>query len=141
MKRTLSLIVSVVCLVTVFAQAADLSPIPFRVTSQKFKSGDRIVIREVLATSPRLKVGDTVIVRGEYHLESKSEAALGFFLTTNGPSGATRTAPEQRAVAHAGTGSFELKHVIPAEGRLHVSFYPRPSGSSFGGVYFGPVSR
>lgn len=143
MKRILHfhLILSVVCLATVVAYAADPSPILFRITSQQFETGDRIVIQEVLATSPTLKVGDTVIVRGEYRLESRSEAALGLFLTSKGPSGPTRTAPEQRAVIRAGAGSFELKHVVPAEGRLHVSFYPRPSGSSFGGVYLGPVVR
>jgi hypothetical protein len=40
-----------------------------------------------------------------------------------------------KAIA-AGTGTFELEHVVAADGSLHVSFYPNPRGSSFGGVYF-----
>jgi len=79
------------------------------------------------------------VVRGKYHLQSRSQAALGFFLTTNGPSGATPISPEQRSEIAAGNGVFELRHVVPAEGRLHVSFYPLPKGSAFGGVYFGPA--
>lgn len=121
--------------------AADLLSVGFRITSQQFEPGDSIIIEEVLATSPQMKIGDTVIVRGKYHLQSKPKAALGFFLTTMGPSGSTRVEPYQRRNLDVASGSFELKHVVPAEGRLHVSFYPRPGGSSFGGVYFGPVSQ
>lgn len=126
-------------LVASASYAADLLPVGFRITSQEFEPGDSIIIEEVLATSPQMKVGDTVIVRGKYHLQSKLKATLGFFLTTKGPSGSTRVEPYQRQNVDGASGSFELKHVVPAEGRLHVSFYPRPSGSSFGGVYFGPA--
>ena len=139
MKCTLPLLLSIFAFATLVSRGATPSPIVFEITSQQFEPGDRIVIKEVWATSPRLRVGDTVIVRGQYRLQSRAEAALGFFLTTNGPSGSTRVSPEQRAVVGAGSGTFELKHVVPSEGRLHVSFYPRPSGSSFGGVYFGPA--
>ncbi|MEO5959937.1 MAG: hypothetical protein ABIR80_12545, partial [Opitutaceae bacterium] len=114
--------------------AADPIAVPFKVTSQQFESGDSIVIQEVIATSPRLKVGDTVVVRGQYQLHSKPKAALGFFLTSKGPSGPGPISPKQQLAIEEGAGSFELVHVVPAEGYLHVSFYPRPSGSSFGGV-------
>ena len=134
MKRTLHLLLSVLSFTTLIAYAVTPSPIVFQITSQQFEPGDSILIQEVLATSPALRVGDTVIVRGQYHLKSRAEASLGFFLTTKGPSGSTRVSPEQRALIRAGSGTFELKHVVPSEGRLHVSFYPRPSGSSFGGV-------
>jgi hypothetical protein len=139
MKRTLHLLLSVLGFTTLIAYAVTPSPIVFQITSQQFEPGDSIIIQEVLATSPALRVGDTIIVRGQYHLTSRAEASLGFFLTTKGPSGSTRVSSEQRAVIRAGSGTFELKHVVPSEGRLHVSFYPRPSGSSFGGVYFGPA--
>jgi len=140
MKRTLLLLLPVVGFATLIAYAVTPSPIAFQITSQQFEPGDSIAIQEVLATSPALKIGDTVIVRGQYRLKSKSEASLGFFLTTRERSGSTRVSPEQRAQISAGSGTFELKHVVPSEGRLHVSFYPRPSGSSFGGVYFGPAA-
>ena len=128
-------------LVASVSDAADLLPVGFRITSQDFEPGDSIIIEEVLATSPQMKVGDTIIVRGKYHLESKLKATLGFFLTTKEPSGATQVEPYQRQNVDEASGSFELKHVVPAEGRLHVSFYPRLGGSSFGGVYFGPAPR
>jgi hypothetical protein len=128
-------------LVASVSHAAELLPVGYRITSQKFDPGDSIIIEEILATSPQMKVGDTVIVRGKYRLQSRPKAALGFYLTTKGPSGPTRVQPYQRQNVDDLSGSFELKHVVPAEGRLHVSFYPRPSGSSFGGVYFGPASH
>jgi hypothetical protein len=138
MKPRLLLFAGSVLLASV-GGAADLRPVAFQITSQQFEPGDSITIQEVVASSPEWKVGDTVIVRGRYQLSSKPNASLGFFLTTKGPSGATRVAPHQRQKIEAGSGTFELKHVIPGEGYLHVSFYPQPSGSSFGGVYFGPV--
>jgi hypothetical protein len=128
------------CFIMMAGHAAEPSVIPFKVTSQQFEPGDSIVIQEVLATSPQLKVGDTVVVRGQYRLHSRSRAALGFFLTNKGPSEPGPISPEQQLVIEEGSGSFELKHVVPAEGYLHVSFYPRPSGSAFGGVYFGPAA-
>ncbi|MES2596810.1 MAG: hypothetical protein V4662_15815 [Verrucomicrobiota bacterium] len=116
--------------------AVDLGAVAFRMTNPKFESGDSITIREVTASSPDLKVGDTVIVRGSYRLQSRPNASLGFSLTSIGPSAATVVAPHQRQKIEAGSGTFELKHVIPADGMLHVSFYPQTGGSSFGGVYF-----
>lgn len=116
--------------------AADLDPIAFRMTNPKFEPGDSITIREVTASSPDLKVGDTVIVRGSFRLQSRPTASLGLSLTTIGPSAATVVAAHQRQKIEAGSGIFELKHVIPADGMLHVSFYPQTGGPSFGGVYF-----
>lgn len=133
---------SAVCLTAVVCFAAPaLREVPFTITSQQFEPGDSLVIQQVVATSPHLKVGDTVVVRGRYRLESRSEAMLGFFLTTNGPSDPTPVSPQQRATIAAGEGTFELQHVVPAEGRLHVSFYGAPSGASFGEVYFGPATQ
>jgi hypothetical protein len=74
-------------------------------------------------------------------IHSKQQAALGFFLTSKGPSGPGPISPKQQLAIKEGAGSFELMHVVPAEGYLHVSFYPRPNGSSFGGGYFGPATR
>src|SRR5688500_11437234 len=104
-------------------RAADLSPISFQITNQQFEPGDSITIEEVIASSPKLEVGDTVIVRGRYRLKSKPNGTLGFFLSTKGPSPATPVAPYQRQRIEAGSGTFELRHVIPTRGNLHVSFY------------------
>jgi hypothetical protein len=140
MKRRFLLLLAGMSFIAPFGWAADLSAIPFQVTSQQFEPGDAIVIQAVIASSPQLKVGDTVVVRGQYRLHSAAQAALGFFLTSKGPSGPTPVSPQQQLAIAAGSGSFELRHVVPAEGELHVSFYPRPNGSSFGGVYFGPAA-
>lgn len=45
--------------------------------------------------------------------------------------------PEQTMTVARGSGSFRLVKTMQHDGHLHVSFYPVPSGSSFGGVYFG----
>ena len=136
MKSRFSLfLVGILCLRLV-GHAADLSVIPFEVVRPQFEAGDSIVIQEVRATSPQLKIGDTVVVRGQYRLQSKPKAKVGLHLTSRGPSGPTRVLPEQQVEIAAGSGSFELKHVVAKAGDLHVSFYPVPSGSSFGGVYF-----
>ena len=111
--------------------------VPFAVSSQRFAEGDLIVIREVVTTSGDLRMGDKVVVRGDYQLASHPKAALCLFITTRGPSGGTPVSPKQRVEVAVGRGSFELQHEIQYAGALHVSFYPVPSGSSFGGVYFG----
>lgn len=135
--KKLSLLLSGICFAALVGYAAtDLREIHFKITSQQFDAGDSIVIEQVLATSPELKIGDTVLVRGRYTLQSRPRAALGFFLTTNGPSEPTPISPKQMQAIAAGTGTFELEHVVAADGSLHVSFYPSPRGSSFGGVYF-----
>jgi hypothetical protein len=131
-----------VCIAALMCHAAPaLREVPFKIMSQQFEAGDSIVLQQILAASPSFKVGDNVVVRGRYRLASHSKAMLGFFLTTIGPSGATPISPKQRANILAGEGTFELELVVPSEGRLHVSFYGGPRGSSFGEVYFGPASR
>ena len=141
MKNTI-IGLSGLCLAALVGCAASaVRNIPFKITSQQFEAGDSIIIERVVATSPEFKVGDTIVVHGRYHLGSRTRAKLGFFLTTFGRSEPTPIAPRQQAEIVAGDGAFELEHVVPAEGRLHVSFYEAPHGSSFGGVYFGPASR
>ena len=111
--------------------------VPLAVSSQRFMDGDSIVIHEVLSTSGDFRNGDKLVVRGEYQLASHPKAALCLFITTRGPSGGTPVSPRKKVEIVAGRGSFELQHEIQYAGALHVSFYPLPSGSSFGGVYFG----
>ena len=111
--------------------------VPLAVSSQRFMDGDSIFIHEVLSTSGDFRNGDKLVVRGEYQLASHPKAALCLFITTRGPSGGTPVSPRQKVEIVAGRGSFELQHEIQYAGTLHVSFYPLPSGSSFGGVYFG----
>jgi hypothetical protein len=104
---------------------------------QQFKAGDGIVIDQVLATSPKLGIGDKVVVRGHYDLTSAGEACLGLFVTYEGPSTEAESGkPSQTARINTTTGAFELSCEISGRGTLHVSFYPVPRGEAFGGVYF-----
>lgn len=117
---------------------AGLVSVPFATSRIQFASGDGITIQEVLASSPRMEPGDTVVVRGQYTLQSQARATLMVSLTVNAPGSSTPTAPTSRKTIDAGTGGFELEYRIQQPGALHVTFYPWPEGSSFGGVYFAP---
>ena len=123
---------------TVFANAG-LAPVAFVVATPQFKAGDAIVIDQVLATSPNLGVGDQVVVRGHYQLASTGAARLGLLVTHATPAAeADKVAPAQMARVTRAAGTFELSCAISFAGRLHVSFYPVPSGEAFGGVYIQP---
>src|SRR5689334_10881097 len=82
MKTSLLLLLLHLGIAPLVTHAAEVKAIPFKMTTRNFATNDSIVIREVLATSPQMKVGDTVVVRGEYRLGSRSEASLGLFVTS-----------------------------------------------------------
>ena len=115
---------------------AGLSSVPFATSRASFATGDAITITEVLASSPRIEAGDTLVVRGTYTLQSRAAAMLAVSLTTNVPGVSTPIAAQSRKTVDSGTGTFELAYEIKQPGSLHVTFYPATSGSSFGGVYF-----
>ena len=108
----------------------------FALGNREFLAGDGIEILHVTAPSRNLQLGDTVTVQGRYVLQSHSQARL--LLSITGTGGRTRNSPSQSQVAAAGSGEFELSIELNQPGELHVSFYPVPGGSSFGGVYFEP---
>lgn len=124
---------------TLCASCATTVPrrVPYAVTSRQFEAEDSIVLREVVSTSGGLRMGDKVVVRGEYQLRSRPSAALCLFISTSQPTGWTVVSPRQKIEVEAGRGTFELEHEIRYAGALHVSFYGAPAGGSFGGVYFG----
>lgn len=141
MKTFLQLLAGLCLAACVASASAELSPIPFVVGPQDFKAGDVIVIDQVLATSPKLEPGATVVVRGHYRLASCAGARLGLFVTHRSRSGPDRTSPAQIAPVEGASGAFELSCTITADGDPHVSFYPAAGGQSFGGVYFSPANR
>jgi hypothetical protein len=116
-----------------------LRAIPFTVASQSFENGDSLIVEQVLSSSPELRLGDKVVIRGRYRLDSRPMAVLGLHITTTEQIGPTPVSPKQRMEVASGTGTFELEHEIAYPGSLHVSFYGHPYGSSFGGVYFGRI--
>src|SRR6266481_6234628 len=101
-----------------------------------FAPGDSITIRELRGTSETITPEGTYWVEGTYTLASKDEANLAFFATTKSSAPSPIDA-RQTAVIKKGTGSFELIKKMNGDGFLHLSFYPIPSGSDFGGIYFG----
>src|SRR5450432_1683080 len=108
MKKLSVMLLGICFLALVGFAATGLSAIQFKITSQQYEAGDSIIVDQVLATSSVLKVGDTVVVRGRYFLQSKPQATLGFFLTTKGPSEPTPVSPKQKKEIVAGSGTFEL---------------------------------
>ncbi len=106
-----------------------------------FRQGDSISITEVKATSPDLKPGDKVIVKGRYTLSSAPEASLCLFLTAAKGPGRSRIHPEQRLKIAKGEGEFELSETLQYDGYLHVAFYAAPQGKPFGGMYFGTAKQ
>ena len=115
---------------------AGLVSAPFSTSQVQFAAGDAITITEVLASSPNLAPGDSVVVRGTYTLQSQPSALLAIYLTANAPGAIDGSSAASRKTVSAGSGTFELAYEIKQPGSLHVTFYPSGSGSSFGGVYF-----
>src|SRR3989442_6212077 len=107
----------------------------------EFAPGDNITIQQVRGTSDTISTGGTYSVEGTYTLCSRDEATLAFYTTTISDSGPTLVDPKQHVLIKKGTGSFHLFKTLSDDGYLHVSFYPVPSGSGFGGVYFGQGNR
>ena len=110
--------------------------VPFQVGDIEFAPGDNITIERVTGTSATIRTGETYCVEGTYTLASRAAANLALYTTTKS-SVATPTDPSQIMRVQKGQGTFRLVKVMREEGYLHVSFYPVPSGSAFGGVYFG----
>jgi len=117
--------------------AADFSSVvPFELGEGEFFPGDSITIQRVTGTSPTISTGETYCVEGTYTLASKEAADLAFY-ATGASKVPTPTDPSQHTRIAKGTGTFRLVKTMREEGYLHVSFYPVPSGSCFGGIYFG----
>ncbi len=110
--------------------------IPFELGDAEFSPGDTITILQVHGTKDTISLGGTYRVEGTYSLACRDKASLALYATTL-TSVPTPTDPSQTMRIEKGTGSFRLIKTMREEGYLHVSFYPIPSGSGFGGIYFG----
>lgn len=115
----------------------ELSEVPFVLGPEKFNGGDTISIQQVLATSTQFEIGDHLVVRGQYHLESKEHATLALFMTTTDGNGKENVSLTQTREIKKGSGEFELSYDVKHTGALHLSFYGIPDGKPFAGVYFG----
>lgn len=123
-------------------QDADLQiQLPYQISAVLSGAGpsswsDEIKITAIYGTAPRFVPGGYYLVMGTYRLGSCPQASLALNLTSAYPLGVpTRTYPGQHMKVRAGSGVFALWTRMNTPGRLHVSFYPLPGGSSFNSVY------
>ena len=141
MELTRGLVIGLCVSLQVVFGAEKVSTVPFELGPQYFTDGDKIVIEQVMASSPELAVGDTVTVRGRYVLSSKDKAQLCLYLTTSDAVGAEPILASQKKDIARGSGTFELSEVIKHRGHLHLSFYPITAGRRLGTVYFGTTKQ
>ncbi len=102
-----------------------------------FREGDSIEITRVLASSPRLEPGDSVVVSGRVRLSSRDAGDLSLYLTQTESRVGTKPDAAQILRMERGVQEFTLKKTIRHRGALHITFYDPASGKPFGGVYFG----
>ena len=127
-------------------QPSPEKKVNFVIGPHAFADGDGIVIEEVRSELGTLAKGDVVTVRGSYTLASRAKAKLSFYVTHSRKDSQDNhdTAPYEKSQSisiKAGSGPFELKHRIPYKGHAHISFYPDPSGSVIGTIYFGTEAQ
>ena len=118
-----------------------LTPVQITTGVNFFKPGDSITITEVTSTSPELKPGDTVAVKGTYTLATESNAMLALSVTTTGKETHRNPTPGQRMQVSEAEGKFTLTTSIVDKGYLHVSFYTVTGDKSLGGIYFGTADQ
>jgi hypothetical protein len=118
-----------------------VKPVAITLGPNDFKNGDLINITEVQASSPELKNGDRVVVKGYYILASQPKAWLSLFATAVRGSGVGPIRPGQQISVTKGQGQFELFETMDCDGYLHVTFYSIPGGKPFGGMYFGTAQQ
>jgi hypothetical protein len=135
MKKWLPLLLAATC---ALAQTpADFPhPVLFELGEAEFAPGDNITITQVRGTSAAITTNQTYCVDGTYTLASQEQADLCLFVTT-AQTTATPTDARQTVRITNGAGTFHLVKTMTEDGYLHVTFYPVPHGSGFGGVYFG----
>ncbi len=128
-----------VFLLGIFCAQAEVNfrGVKFVIGPSAFREGDLIEIDEVYATDDDFEAGDQVVVRGQYRLGSHEAAKLSLFVTQTEGDGRSQIQPAQQLRIESGSGPFELRVKMPADGYLHVTFYSLGEGNPFGGVYFG----
>jgi hypothetical protein len=122
-------------------KGVTVETVPATVGVKFFQNGDSLTITEVKATSPDLRNGDKVIVKGRYTLASRPKASLCLFATATKGSGKSEVRPGQKIGITEGQAEFELSETLDCDGYLHVTFYSVPEGRPFGGLYFGTAKQ
>ena len=122
----------------VMALAAQaLLPVAVALGPDEFADGDSIVIAAVLSTTPKMEIGDHVLVRGRYTLTSQAQAKLGLSLTRTQSQVSVPILPGANKQVSKGSGNFELVYEVTQVGCLRAGFSNLNDGKSFGTVFFG----
>jgi hypothetical protein len=108
-----------------------LAPIAFEVGNHGFADGDEIVVTSLSGDRPTVEAGGHCHVEGTWKLASHAVATIGLYVMNGEASGANTIR------VRAGEGRFSFDATITKAGFPHVSFYPDPGGTSFGGTFFG----
>lgn len=137
MKMILKTVVGVLFTAAVAFAAPALSEIAVAFGPAEFSEGDSIIVDQVLGTSPKLEIGDRVVVRGRYRLASQARAKLGLSLTRTESREPVPISPAANKQVAKGAGEFELVYEVKHVGCMHVSLSDTSDGRSFGTVYFG----
>jgi hypothetical protein len=114
--------------------------IPFEVGRTEFVGDDRLEVREVWGTRPRIEIGGDYLVLGRYHLDSAQRGRVVLYETTSNWTldGADTDLLSWSAVR--GDGEFALVHSMPGPGELHVSLLTHEDATRVANVYFGEAT-
>jgi hypothetical protein len=112
-------------------RAAESQTLPIALCAPHFLAGDSISIDAVQGPRADFEAGKEYVVSGRYVLSSQDEATLAFYMTN----GEVSRGSSMRVTK--GSGDYAITFVVERVGMPHVSYYPLPAGTSFGGVWFG----
>lgn len=135
--RILIAVVFAAAATVVALAAAPLMEVAVAFGAPDFRRGDSIVIEQVLSTSPKLEIGDTVVIRGRYTLASQDRAKLGISLARTESRGPVRISPAANKHVTRGSSDFELRYEVQHVGCLNVSLSALDGGRAFGRIYLG----
>jgi RNA polymerase sigma factor (sigma-70 family) len=110
--------------------------VPFEIGVSEFTEGNRLEIKEVWGTRPKIEVGGQYLVRGKYVLVSHDQGVVYFFETADGAGGWGTILDLQQTPVRKGEGEFTLIHAMASPGWFHVVM---SGGEKYGiaNVYFG----
>jgi hypothetical protein len=110
---------------------------PYELGATEFQSGDALTIDYLKLEGEAFEPGATIHIEGRYELASRSSATLHLGTTALRAREASIDEREPNRVGvSAGSGTFALRHKIPAHGYPHLTFYDSETGAPFGGIYF-----
>jgi hypothetical protein len=113
-------------------RGSQAKEIPFRIRSRKFRNEDDVTIESFVELDPKQK-SHRYEVRGRYRLQSRPAAILEQWCANGKVRG------NKRIKIKKGEGTFRFTFSVFKNGKLHISYYPKNGGDSFGSIYYEPT--